>query len=399
LECDSESTKWDGKKQISHFSFALRFRANSLFKQWTATLQTNQKALEKSAPVEASRSVRAFSLSTEQEARALAIAWTPPEMLPFSDFQVCHICKAKFALLRRACHCRNCGVCICKECSLIWPGKMVPATYNYKNENSINVCKSCDWLCNSFRLALLDGDYDRTLALYSTGNVNLFSPFANVKGELLFPVHCAVLGRNLDLLKFLVDENCCPISCLSVIGRSKDSGAKNTPIVTSKGRSLLRIALELNSIQMIRYLVVEKGLSIFSEKELSIQTLCQNLTLCLNMLPSSHAAAINHDNEASIPFLTTRPSSESNGSLESQSVFGDLYERFVDQGNEFGEENLLQGSLKRDGKEDCIICFDAAIDCVATPCGHQMCCLTCSAHINKCPVCSMNCSFLRVYKS
>lgn len=363
-------------------------------------MQTNQKALDKKCtPAEASKSVRAFSVNSEQEAQALALAWTPPIMLPFTEHQACHICKSKFALLRRACHCRNCGVCICKDCSLSWPGKMIPATYNYKNEMSVSICKSCDWLCNSFRLSLLDGDYDHALALYSTGNVNLFSPFANVKGELFYPVHCAVIGGNLNLLKFLVDDSCCPISSFSVVGRSRDSGAKNTPIVTSKGRSLLRIALVMSNVHIVRYLVVEKGLSIFNEKDLSTQTLCQNLTLCLSLLPNNNEEAINYNNAATLPNFVARPSSESNGSMDNSSVFGDLFERFVDQANEFGDERL-QGSngLQRPGQEECIICFDGAIDCVATPCGHQMCCLTCSAHIQRCPVCSVECTFLRVYK-
>jgi hypothetical protein len=62
---------------------------------------------------------------------------------------------------------------------------MLPATYNIKKEGTVNICKACDWLCSSFRLALLNGDYDKAITLYETGNVNLTTPFANVKGELL----------------------------------------------------------------------------------------------------------------------------------------------------------------------------------------------------------------------
>lgn len=111
-------------------------------------------------------------------------------MLPFSEFPFCHICSVKFAFLKRVAHCRNCGVCICKDCTTYWPSIMIPDTYNFKRESSVNVCKSCDWLCHEFRQALLEGDYDRSLALHSTGNVNVYTPFANVKGELFHPVHC-----------------------------------------------------------------------------------------------------------------------------------------------------------------------------------------------------------------
>jgi hypothetical protein len=64
---------------------------------------------------------------------------------------------------------------------------MLPMTYNIKREGTIiNVCKACDWLCSAFRLALINGDYDKAIALYETGNLNdLTTPFANVKEELL----------------------------------------------------------------------------------------------------------------------------------------------------------------------------------------------------------------------
>jgi hypothetical protein len=62
---------------------------------------------------------------------------------------------------------------------------MIPDTYNIKKESLVNICKSCDWLCSAFRMALLSGSHDQAVAVHATGNVNLVTPFANVKGELL----------------------------------------------------------------------------------------------------------------------------------------------------------------------------------------------------------------------
>jgi hypothetical protein len=62
---------------------------------------------------------------------------------------------------------------------------MLPETYNIKKESIVNVCMCCDWLCSALRLALLDGHHDQAVALHATGNVNLVTPFANVKGELV----------------------------------------------------------------------------------------------------------------------------------------------------------------------------------------------------------------------
>ena len=162
---------------------------------------------------------------------------------------------------------------------------MIPDTYNFKKEGMVNACRSCDWLSTSFRLALLGGDHDRAVSLFSTGNVNLHTPFANVKGELFYPVHCAVLGGNLHLLKFLVDENCCPIRSIRVGGNSKESFNKVIPIVTSKGRSLLGIAMEGEKLNIVRYLVADKGLSLASEKDLTQELLCRNLEKLLRMTP------------------------------------------------------------------------------------------------------------------
>jgi hypothetical protein len=152
-------------------------------KMWIATLQTNQKALDSNDVMEASKSLRAFSLPSERQAKCLAQAWTPPRMEPFANHPLCNTCQSKFAVFRRACHCRNCGVCVCKDCTVTWPAKMVPETYNIKKTATVNICKACDWLCNSFRLALLEGDQDKAVALYATGNINIVCPFGNVRSQ------------------------------------------------------------------------------------------------------------------------------------------------------------------------------------------------------------------------
>lgn len=154
-------------------------------KSWVATVNTNQKALDSNNVDESSKALRAFSVPTKKQALCLARAWSPPRMHPFSENPACFICETKFAVFRRACHCRNCGVCVCNGCSVQWPSKMLPDTYNIKRESIVNICKGCDFLCSAFRLALLNGNRDKAVALHATGNVNLTTPFANVKGELL----------------------------------------------------------------------------------------------------------------------------------------------------------------------------------------------------------------------
>jgi len=253
---------------------------------WVATVITNQKDLDSNNnTMEASKSLRAFSVSTKEQAGALARAWAPPLMMNFSDNPLCFICKAKFAVFKRPCHCRNCGVCICSGCTIQWPSKMIPDTYNTKKESLVNICKSCDWLCSAFRVSLLEGDHANSIAIHAAGNVNLTNPFANVKGELFYPVHCAVLGGSLSLLKWLVDTHSCPlrsirISCAAVL----QSCESFTPILTSRGRSLLGIAMEKESVNLVRYLVVEKGVNFINEKDLKVGTLIKMLDKTLHAL-------------------------------------------------------------------------------------------------------------------
>jgi len=149
---------------------------------WITTINTNPKSEGRK---HSAKFLRAFSYSTEREAKESALANAPPRMLNFDDHPYCFICHSKFAVFKRAHHCKNCGVCICSSCSTSWPSKMVPDTFNIKGNKSVNVCKSCDWLSKAFKQALTKGEMEKVLALYSTGNLNLRCPFKNVKGETM----------------------------------------------------------------------------------------------------------------------------------------------------------------------------------------------------------------------
>lgn len=281
-------------------------------------------------------------------------------MLPFADNPICHMCESRFAVFRRACHCRNCGVCVCRDCVTQWPSKMIPDTYNRKKETVVNVCQACDWLCNAFRLALLEGEFDKAVALHATANVNLNAPFANVKGELFYPVHCAALGGNLQLLRWLVDAHCCPIKSVRVSGKTKDSAGKYTPIVTSKGRSLLGIAMEKGNVSMIRYLVVKKGISLAGEKDITTSMLIQNLDAALRLLPDdSRPSRRQHDDfefplfrEADAPVseefddvVPVVPGGDGRTLSEEARDFGAIKSRSVDEDD--GDQS--------DHKDECIV--------------------------------------------
>ena len=258
---------------------------NAATNLWIATINTNQKGVA-TDPKLASKYLKAFSFGSEQEAREAAIANAPPKMMLFEESPNCFVCKGKFAVFRRARHCRNCGACVCGSCTTSWSSRMLPETYNLKNESVVKVCRSCSFLTDSFRKALLKGDLDEAIELYHTGNINLRcplpAPVCNKKAEIMYPVHCAVQGGNLNIVRWLLDEHFCPIKLVKK--SSKSSG--DIAIVTSKGRSVLNIAMSSLKVDIIRYLVVEKGVPVYETKDLQLSL--RALEAVLLAFPAKH---------------------------------------------------------------------------------------------------------------
>lgn len=262
---------------------------NTATNLWIATINTNQKGVAKN-PATASKYLKAFSFSSEREARESAIANAPPKMMNFNDHPHCFVCKGKFAMFRRAGHCRNCGVCICSACSITWPSKMIPETYNLKKESHVKICKSCNFLSGAFRRALLDGDYEEAIALYGSGNINLRTPFpqfSKKKEEVMHPIHCAVEGGNIDIVRWLMEDHFCPVKVILTGSgkRPKKGGSPDFPILTSKSRSVLSISMESLHVEILRYLVVENGVSIYESKDL--MAALRSLEAVLMVLPGT----------------------------------------------------------------------------------------------------------------
>ena len=154
-----------------------------------------------------------------------------------------------------------------------WSSKMIPETYNTKKTNTVKVCTSCDTLAKRFQHSLLEGRYETALELFLTGNINLRVPFAfKSEKEDMLPVHCAIKGRNERLVRWLVETHSCP---LQVVFTSKSTKAKENEkylpsLKTSKGRSILDLAMETRHCGILRFLVKEKNLSVFEVKDLNI---------------------------------------------------------------------------------------------------------------------------------
>jgi hypothetical protein len=235
----------------------------------------------------------------------------------------------------------------------------------------------------------MKGEEEGALTLYETGNVNLRCPFGkDINGEIMFPIHCAVQGGNLNLVRWLVDVHFCPIFMTQLTNHNdtKDDGMNKQPLLTSKGRSALYQAMSTQQIDILRYLVCEKGMSLFEVKDL--RTVLLNLELVLGRLP---AQVDQIDNRS----LTTCTVLYDNVVISTTNARN--HEGISGLGNGFVEPEMATaraGYYEKDDdavttvNEECIICFDNVIDCVILPCGHQICCLHCSKSMSLCPICN-----------
>ena len=351
---------------------------NEHTKLWVATLHTDQKSLDRGDDATAVQSMQAYSFRTDAKAREAVLAMATPRMKSFDDHPSCFDCGGKFAFFRRACHCRNCGACICKiDCSVKWPRQSIPHTYNTKDENLVNICRSCHNLSNLFRDALLSGDEDKAMKLYETGNINLRSPFAHVKGEVLFPLHCAISGGNLHLIKWLVDGKCVPLHKSSK--KKKCKVPHDGTLTTSRGKTILELAIASQNIDVVRYLVCDKNISILSYKDLG------NALITL---------------EAALKRITLL-SGGTDGAVRTEMI-APVEAPADDRGENRASGAEMDGRVLSDSirseEDTCIICCNNPIDCVTIPCGHSLCCLKCSAELTDCPLCCTKSTFLRTFK-
>ena len=90
------------------------------------------------------------------------------------------------------------------------------------------------------------------------------------------PIHCAIMGNSEKLLRWLVDVQCCPIHVLSTSNNKakKKSNATDENVLptlsTSRGRSVLDVAMATRNVGILRYLVNEKGASVHEMKDLGL---------------------------------------------------------------------------------------------------------------------------------
>jgi hypothetical protein len=175
-----------------------------------------------------------------------------------------------------------------------------------------------------------------------------------------------------------------------MITKNKSKRSTEQPVMTSKGRSALSIAMNAVDVDMMHYLVVERNVPIYETTDLTVSL--RALQAVLLALPQrsvggpdivdSEIAPTHWDNE----YFTEDSNSCSSLGEESGMVTMD------------SSTVVSRAQSEQAATDICIICYDNQIDCVITPCGHQICCLKCSDSMKCCPVCNSYCNFIKIYR-
>ena len=84
-----------------------------------------------------------------------------------------------------------------------------------------------------------------------------------------YPVHCAILGGSLDIIVWLIDVHFCPIKVFRSGSKFGEQVTDEHLMSTSKGRSALDIALDTKNVDILRYLICDKNISVFGIKDTS----------------------------------------------------------------------------------------------------------------------------------
>jgi hypothetical protein len=179
--------------------------------------------------------------SSSLEARRVCQANVPPMWV--EETTSCYICQLAFTKLRRGGHCRNCGHYVCSSCSnKTWPSTMVPVYY-HNGERNVKICDCCNFLATKFYEALRSGDLDTAQSIYASGNVNTHFPFTMFPSHE-YPVHCVAKGGNLELMKWLLEDQYCKLV-----------DDKDVPLKTAAGLTVLAVAAKHGHVELMKYLI------------------------------------------------------------------------------------------------------------------------------------------------
>jgi len=240
-----------------------------------------------------------------------------------------------------------------------------------------------------------------------TGNINLRCPFMNIKkgNEVMLPIHCAAMGGSLKVLSWLVDVHYCPLKMINTGNKTKKMNEEL--IATSNGRTVMDISMQNQKVDILRYLVQQKNIPVRGKKK------NQSSLVALEAVLKAFPKAPSGEYVKETPLHRKSPSCKShrrrtNGRKENNASLYNISKSDEETSVGYLDEKYGYSSLSDDADDEqsiattvddpCVICYEKTIDCVLTPCGHQICCLECSKELSKCPICASSCQAIRIYR-
>lgn len=203
-------------------------------------------------------------------------------------------------------------------------------------------------------------------------------------------MHCAVLGGNINILKCLVEKNLCPVAFKHDVHTGRLQSVQ-----TSTGRSLVDLAMTGRpKLEILRYLVMEKKLSVLDTKDPSLAP------RALDALLRSGASLPPPESVTRIPMETFpgQPMVHVIDDLTENSDTVTLDDAVSSEIVSWISDHSNNVKLTIDHCQ-CILCYEKSMDCVLIPCGHQVCCQHCGKQLNTCPLCKGDCSVLRIFRN
>mmetsp|Transcript_70648 Transcript_70648/g.117330 ORF Transcript_70648/g.117330 Transcript_70648/m.117330 type:complete len:474 (+) Transcript_70648:94-1515(+) len=318
-----------------------------------------QVASRKSSPtVEA---LRLGPFSSEEEAIAEMEASVPPA---WAGAAACMRCSRAFGLTLWRHHCRNCGMTVCKDCRVSWPAAALPPTFVARREKSVHVCLFCHENATALRAALLQGGADAVKAAFlnGMGNINLRRPCVQVgtHDATQLPVHCAAATNSLATLRWLAEEQRCPL-----IG-------PQSLTLGRPAKTVLRVAIERTAIDVLQWLIAADDaaphtgvpLRMPSDSECAPAAVHRALEAALRECHRQRVLtnlALDSCTAANVPARSARPETHSS---EAPAPIGSV--------------------------DECVVCLAAPRECVLVACGHACVCQQCSGTLASCPICRSN---------
>lgn len=106
--------------------------------------------------------------------------------------------------------------------------------------------------------------------------------------EAMYPIQLAVRGGNLSVVKWLMFEHYCPLY-------ESNKGKVRTLLKTSKGRTVIDLALEQPKPEILKFLVTNQGVSLMDGAKKENRDSLKHLMRLVQLIPETMLANVSVD--------------------------------------------------------------------------------------------------------